>query len=176
MSEESLTLYKLMIIYMLDNLDFPLTNSQLSEFFVNEGYTDYFHLQQAINELIESEFIRGEVIRNTTSYHQTESGKEVLEMFDTKIPDAIKDDILAYFAENKYQLRRESEITADYYPLNRGEYMVTAQIKERGNILMELNINVVSKEQAVAICDSWTRKSDSVYSKVMEMLLLDKPE
>ena len=54
--------------------------------------------------------------------------------------------------------------------------MVTAQIKERGNILMELNINVVSKEQAVAICDSWTRKSDSVYSKVMEMLLLDKPE
>ena len=71
MSEESLTLYKLMVIYMLDNLDFPLTNSQLSEFFVNEGYTDYFHLQQTINELIESEFIRGEVIRNTTSYHLT---------------------------------------------------------------------------------------------------------
>ena len=34
MSEESLTLYKLMILFMLDNLDFPLTNSQLSEFFV----------------------------------------------------------------------------------------------------------------------------------------------
>ena len=33
MSEESLTLYKLMILFMLDNLDFPLTNSQLSEFF-----------------------------------------------------------------------------------------------------------------------------------------------
>ena len=54
MSEESLTLYKLMILFMLDNLDFPLTNSQLSEFFVNHGYTSYFHLQQAINELVES--------------------------------------------------------------------------------------------------------------------------
>ena len=31
MSEESLTLYKLMILFILDNLDFPLTN--LSEFF-----------------------------------------------------------------------------------------------------------------------------------------------
>ena len=41
MSEESLTLYKLMILFMLDNLDFPLTNSQLSEFFVNYGYTSY---------------------------------------------------------------------------------------------------------------------------------------
>lgn len=33
MSEESLTLYKLMMLYMLDNLDFPLTTSQLSEFY-----------------------------------------------------------------------------------------------------------------------------------------------
>ena len=67
MSEESLTLYKLMILFMLDNLDFPLTNSQLSEFFVNHGYTSYFHLQQAINELVESEFVRAETIRNTTN-------------------------------------------------------------------------------------------------------------
>ena len=78
MSEESLTLYKLMILFMLDNLDFPLTNSQLSEFFVNHGYTSYFHLQQAISELVESEFVRTETIRNTTNYHLMESGKEAL--------------------------------------------------------------------------------------------------
>ena len=61
---------------MLDNLDFPLTNSQLSEFFVNHGYTSYFHVQQAINELVESSFLRGDLIRNTTNYHLTEAGKE----------------------------------------------------------------------------------------------------
>ena len=70
MSEESLTLYKLMILFMLDNLDFPLTNSQLSEFFVNHGYTSYFHLQQAINELVESEFVRAETIPTTTLFPQ----------------------------------------------------------------------------------------------------------
>ena len=84
MSEESLTLYKLMILFMLDNLDFPLTNSQLSEFFVNHGYTSYFHLQQAINELVESEFVRAETIRNTTNYHLISSGKEALSMFHTQ--------------------------------------------------------------------------------------------
>ena len=128
MSEESLTLYKLMILFMLDNLDFPLTNSQLSEFFVNHGYTSYFHLQQAINELVESEFVRAETIRNTTNYHLISSG----------------------------------------------EYMVKTQIKEKGSLLLELNINVVSKEQAIAICDSWEKKSDAVYGKLMEMLLLDE--
>lgn len=173
MSEESLTLYKLMILYMLYNLDFPLTNSQLSEFFVNHGYTSYFHLQQAVNELVETNFIHGEQIRNTTNYHLTETGKEALSMFDSKIPDPIKDDILEYFKENKYELRKEVDITADYYPLKKGEYMVKALIKERGTVLMELSLNVVSKEQAIVVCDKWAQKSDAVYSKVMETLLLD---
>ena len=176
MSEESLTLYTLMILFMLDNLDFPLTNSQLSEFFVNHGYTSYFHLQQAINELVESEFVRAETIRNTTNYHLISSGKEALSMFHTQISEPIKNDILDYFAEKKYQLRKEVDITADYYPLKkkRGEYMVKTQIKEKGSLLLELNINVVSKEQAIAICDSWEKKSDAVYGKLMEMLLLDE--
>ena len=161
---------------MLDNLDFPLTNSQLSEFFVNHGYTSYFHLQQAINELVESEFVRAETIRNTTNYHLISSGKEALSMFHTQISEPIKNDILDYFAEKKYQLRKEVDITADYYPLKkkRGEYMVKTQIKEKGSLLLELNINVVSKEQAIAICDSWEKKSDAVYGKLMEMLLLDE--
>ncbi len=173
MSEESLTLYKLMILYMLDNLEFPMTTSQLSEFFVNKGYTSYFHLQQAINELHDARFIRGEVVRNTTNYYLTASGQETLDMFLGKIPDPIKKDILDYFSLKKYQLRKEVDITADYYPLKKGEYMVKTQIKEKGSTLMELYLNVVSKEQAIEVCDKWSEKCESVYSKVMELLLLD---
>ena len=173
MSEESLTLYKLMILYMLDNLEFPMTTSQLSEFFVNKGYTSYFHLQQAINELHDAMFIRGEVVRNTTNYYLTVSGQETLDMFLGKIPDPIKKDILDYFSLKKYQLRKEVDITADYYPLKKGEYMVKTQIKEKGSTLMELYLNVVSKEQAIEVCDKWSEKCESVYSKVMELLLLD---
>ena len=48
---EAFTLYKLIILYMLDKVDFPLTNSQISEFVLDKGYTDYFKLQQALSEL-----------------------------------------------------------------------------------------------------------------------------
>ena len=78
-----------------------------------------FHLQQAISELVESEFVRTETIRNTTNYHLMESGKEALSMFHTQISEPIKKDILDYFAEKKYQLRKEVDITADYYPSKR---------------------------------------------------------
>ena len=159
---------------MLDNLEFPMTTSQLSEFFVNKGYTSYFHLQQAINELHDARFIRGDVVRNTTNYYLTASGQEALDMFLGKIPEPIKIDIMDYFSLKKYQLRKEVDITADYYPLKKGEYMVKTQIKEKGSTLMELYLNVVSKEQAIEVCDKWSEKCESVYSKVMELLLLDK--
>ena len=94
-------------------------------------------------------------------------------MFLGKIPDPIKKDILDYFSLKKYQLRKEVDITADYYPLKKGEYMVKTQIKEKGSTLMELYLNVVSKEQAIEVCDKWSEKCESVYSKVMELLLLD---
>ena len=40
MAVDTYTLYKLIVLYMLDNLDFPLTNSQISEFVLEKGYTD----------------------------------------------------------------------------------------------------------------------------------------
>ena len=35
---EAYTLYKLIVLYMLDKLDFPLTNGQISEFILDKVY------------------------------------------------------------------------------------------------------------------------------------------
>ena len=34
---ESLTLYKLIVLYMLEKVDFPLTNAQISGFILDKG-------------------------------------------------------------------------------------------------------------------------------------------
>ena len=57
MGTESIVLYKLIVLYMLDRVNFTLTNSQISDFVLEKGYTNYFTLQEAINGLIESEFV-----------------------------------------------------------------------------------------------------------------------
>ena len=53
-------LYKLIILYMLSRIDFPLTNSQISEFVLEQGYTNYFKLHQILGELVEDRLIRKE--------------------------------------------------------------------------------------------------------------------
>ena len=57
MLSEPMTLYKLMILYMLNQVKFPLTNSNISDFFVSKEYTTYFIVQQALTDFLESKFI-----------------------------------------------------------------------------------------------------------------------
>ena len=77
MSDNHLTLYKLIILFMLDRVDFPLTTSQLSQFILDKGYTNYFSFQQALNELEEAGFIEQRSEGRYTRLFITENGMEV---------------------------------------------------------------------------------------------------
>ena len=155
---------------MLDRVDFPLTTSQLSQFILDKGYTNYFSFQQALNELEDAGFIQSEQIRNTTRFHLTPEGKEALDMFDYKISTAIKDDIYAYFAAEKINLRNEVEIFATYYPAKREEYTVQCTILERKETMLDIKLNVPTLEQATRICDTWQEKSNSIYDYLVRQL------
>ena len=50
--EDTLTLYKLIVLYMLSRVTFPMTNAQVSDFILEKEYTDYLTLQQVISEQI----------------------------------------------------------------------------------------------------------------------------
>ena len=65
---EAATQYKLIVLYMLDRVDFPLTNTQISNFMLNKDYTTYFTIQQAISELIDTGLIRTESTYNNTHH------------------------------------------------------------------------------------------------------------
>ncbi len=167
MTTEGFVLYKLMILYMLDRVDFPLTNSQISQFILGKEYTSYFNLQIAINELIENDFIKLSVERNHSLYEITEQGKEAIQLFEFKISDAIKLDILTYLKEQKIELRNESAISSDYYPSN-NEYIAQCSIKERNQTLLEIKLAVPTQEQAIQVCDSWREKSEKIYQYLIQ--------
>ena len=75
MLTDPITLYKLMTLYMLKQVNFPLTNSQLTSFFLDHEYTTYFTLQQALNELLEAGLLKKEASHNSTRYEITREGE-----------------------------------------------------------------------------------------------------
>ena len=117
---EAFTLYKLIILYMLDKVDFPLTNSQISEFVLDKGYTDYFKLQQALSELADGGLILKESTHNRTLFHLTEDGKGTIHLFRDKISKPIQDDIDHFLQTKQYDMKNEVSVKADYMK-NSGE-------------------------------------------------------
>lgn len=168
---ETQTLYKLIILYMLNRVTFPLSNSQLSEFILEKEYTDYFTLQQTIHELTESKLIRQEAVHKATLYHITEEGRTTLTYFVKKISSAIREDIDTFLSEHKYELRNEHSTPADYYRTTTGEFAAHCRVLERDSVLMDLTLTVPVEAQAKAICDHWKGKSQEIYATLIQSLL-----
>ena len=168
---ESLTLYKLIVLYMLEKVDFPLTNAQISGFILDKGYTTYFHLQQALSELTESELIHCETIRNSSYFSITKSGEQTLDFFGKEIPKEIKGEIAEFFKNNAMEIKEELSTFANYYKGEKEGYQVRCSAKEKEVPLIELTMTVPTKAAAEAVCDSWQTKNKAVYEKLLDMLM-----
>lgn len=168
---EPFTIYKLTILNMLDKVDFPLTNTQISNFFLEQEYTDYFRVQQVISELEETGLIRSEATHSNTQYSITAAGKETLGFFKEKISDAIERDTMAYFAKNKLTLRNDNSILADYFKTPNQDYAVRCQYRQRDTNLIDLTLTVKRREQAEAICANWKNQNEDVYAYLMDILM-----
>lgn len=174
MQSDGLTLYKLIILFILDKVDFPLSNAQLIEFILEKEYTNYFNVQQAISEIKDAKLVTVQTVRNSSLYRITDSGRQTIHLFDTSISDAIKKDIMSYLKERKYELRQEVSVLADYYEGKKNEYIAHCIVKERDSNIIELSLNVPSEENAIAICDHWKEKSQEVYAFLMKTLMSGK--
>ena len=168
---ETFTLYKLIILYMLNKVDFPLTTSQISEFVLDKGYTSYFRLQEALSDLTQSDLIRPETTHNRTLYHLTENGAETIIYFSNKISPAIRKDIDDFLKEKQYDLKEEVSVKADYYLNTNREFEVRCQIVENGFSLIDLKLTVPTEKEAETIVRSWSHKSQEIYTSLLAELL-----
>lgn len=171
MNTEATTLYKLMVLYMLSKVNFPLSNNQISEFMLNKQYTTYFTLQEVLNSLAEDGFIIVLAYRNSTQYKLTKEGSDTISFFDSKISNAIRDEIDQYLKDNKYDLKCEVGTTSDHYRTVNGDYIAHCQVREGETNLIELNIAVPLEEQADAMCAKWKEASQEIYDFIMHKLL-----
>ena len=170
LNNEPLTLYKLIVLYMLNRVNFPMTKSQVGDFILEKEYTNFLTLQQVISELIDSNLIHAETIRNRTHLSITEEGKSTLTFFRNRINPSVKNDIDTFFREHKMDLRNEISVVADYYKSTSGEFEAHLIVKDKGIALINLTMSVPTEEMASAICDNWNQKNQEIYKYLTKEL------
>ena len=170
MLQDPLTLYKLIVLYMLNRVTFPMTTAQVSDFVLEREYTNFLTLQQVINELTDAGMISSETIRNRTHLSITDEGRNTLNFFQNRIGEVIKQEINTYFRENEFSLRNEVSVLGDYYKSTSGEFEAHLVAKDKGINLVDLTLSVPAEEMAAAICDNWQKKNQEIYKYLVEQL------
>ena len=170
MLQDPLTLYKLIVLYMLNRVTFPMTTAQVSDFVLEREYTNFLTLQQVINELTDAGMISSETIRNRTHLSITDEGRNTLNFFQNRIGEAIKQEINTYFRENEFSLRNEVSVLGDYYKSTSGEFEAHLVAKDKGINLVDITLSVPAEEMAAAICDNWQKKNQEIYQYLIGQL------
>lgn len=170
MTQDPLTLYKLIVLYMLNRVDFPLTKAQVGDFILEREYTNFLTLQQAFAELIDAGLVTARSSRNRTHLAITDEGRAALSYFQNRINTSIKEEIDAFFSANEIEMRNEVSVLADYYKAVSGEYEARLTAKEKDVTVIEITLSVPDEETATAICANWQRKNQDIYQYLTKQL------
>ena len=166
---------KLLLLYLINKMDLPLSRSQVTDF-VREGeYMDYYTLQQTLAEMVEGGYLEKIQDNNNTRYVITDEGATALEYFESHIPGGIRSKINKYVHNHFSSIKRDFEVTANYFLDNEtNEYIVKCGVYEDKRILMEINVSVVSREQAKLIQANWKGHVSEIYMHLLNEMVLNR--
>ena len=155
MLQEPLTLYKLILLYLLKRAGLPLSKTRVRDFILEKGYTNYIILNQAIGELLDAGMITEQLINERSHFSLTEEGAQTLAFFQGNISDITKEEINTYLRENKLELISELSVTANYDRSSTGEFEAHLLAKEKGIPLVEITYSDKTDQGSVRLAKAF---------------------
>jgi predicted transcriptional regulator len=162
---------KLLILYILNSSPKNFTNAELTEFILEKGYMNYFILQQYISELIDGQLIEIETVNDSEVYNVLEKGIITLDLFQSKIPEKIIQELTDEFRIQELLKVRETQIVGDCYPKENNQYTVNLKLIENEETLFSLYLDVASEEQGKKFCKLWKEKTEVIYQKILNIFI-----
>ena len=168
---------KLMILYLLDKMDIPMNNAQITDFLVAENLLTYFELQELLAKMVEDGYLDRLVENNSARYTVTDLGVQTLEYLEKRIVQSVRSKINSFVSENRKLIKKAYEVTATYfYDHPTSEFIVKCGTYDGDTTLMELTLSVVTRDQAKLICRNWKANVNQLYGKFLDLLVEDEVE
>ena len=159
-----------MILYLINSVNFPLSNSQIANFFTNYNYTDYMSFQILIEDLVNSEMIKSKQSINSVLYTITDLGKRAISCMVNDISKASINDMQEFIETNKLKLMSESSSIANITKFKDG-YNVDLELIEKQNPALQINLFIKDEEMGKILCENWKSKSTKIFDFILNELL-----
>lgn len=171
MANESMNVYKLIILYMLSKVNTPLPLGFVSDYVIDHGYTNYFNVQNAFGELLNAELIQEEKTYHLSYYSPTNAGQETLSLFGQELSADIRAEIDTYLKENKYDILNKTSLVSDYHRTSAGSYLASCTLREGTHVIFHIDVDVAKEADAIKVCENWQNESEMLYQTAVKKLL-----
>lgn len=161
---------KLKLLYILDYIDIPLTNNEITNYILEYGMMDYFTLQLLLSDLCEVKFIHLKPYNGNEYYSVSKSGKAALEMFGDKLPEYFINEVARNYSGIKKHIKKQREIFGHYYKRKDDEFIVSLQVSENSTTIFNLSINVTDEIMAKKIIKRWENNPDKIFGEIINAL------
>lgn len=162
---------KLIILFALSEFKIPMTKEQVTQIILENVQISYFDIQFLIENLKTDGFIYEMSEGGVFYYSIAEAGKSTLKLFESRIPTYIKEIITMFISQNKDKVLRQVKYQSSYVKQNDGEFIVNLILLENEVSLIDIKLNVVSKNQAEFVCSNWEKNGDKLYTQLISTLI-----
>ena len=167
---ETLAENKVLILYILDQVNKPISNENLYQLVLCSTEMNFFYFQQFLLDLCETKFILSYTKESQTIYEITDLGKSTLDLTLDILPGIMKLKIDTNLKNTLEKVEEEHSIVAEYTPKNENNYIINCKIIENNETVFEVKTFAYSREQAKEIVDNWKNHADKAYPKILDLL------
>ena len=166
-----ITVYKLIVLYMLDRTGDAIAKTTISDFLLDQSVTNnYLSVQQAISQMEESGLITSETMGSRTMIRITKEGQETLRFFENELNPEIRRQCAELLRRNGMEIRDEAKTSAKYYKKVTGDYEVDLTVNERDTTLCALRLDVPDESIAKTVTQNWLEKNEDIYQYLVKEL------
>lgn len=167
---ETLAENKVLILYILDQTNKPITNDNLYKLVLTAIDMNYFYFQQFLLDLISTKFIISYKKENQIIYELTEHGKSTLDLTLDILPGIIKLKVDTNLKTILEDVEEEHSVIAEYTPKSENDYIINCKIMENNETVFEVKTFAYSREQAKDIVDNWKNNAEKIYPEILNLL------
>ena len=169
---ETLAENKVLILYILNKIDKPVSNDELLQLVLSIEDMNYFYFQQFLLDLLENKYIEIYKENNFSEqiYRLTNAGREALELTKDLIPGIVKLKIDSTIKGEFQDIEEEISIVSEFTPEDDGGFIVTCKIIEHNKTIFEVSTSAVSREQAKQISENWKENAVDIYPNMINLL------
>lgn len=169
-TDEKLADSKLLILYILQKVNKPISYKELLELVISIADMNYFDFQQFLIDLLEDRFVLKYVQNDKEIIELTDEGKNALELTIDMLPGILKLNVDSKFKEKFNEIKDELSVSAEYMPISENEFAVKCKIIENDSTIFNLETNAGSRETAKQIVNNWNNNAEQIYPKILEIL------